>query len=77
MKYLHALVVVLILVVPAMAQKSGAFPSGRIVDLTYAFDASTVENTSGAESFRPATKNSPLPRTSRPIQRPIAVRATE
>ena len=42
MKYLHALVVVLILVVPAMAQKSGAFPSGRIVDLTYAFDANTV-----------------------------------
>jgi kynurenine formamidase len=25
-----------------MAQKQGAFPSGRIVDLTYAFDANTV-----------------------------------
>jgi kynurenine formamidase len=25
-----------------MAQKSGAFPSGRIVDLTYAFDANSV-----------------------------------
>jgi kynurenine formamidase len=25
-----------------MAQKSGAFPAGRIVDLTYAFDAKTV-----------------------------------
>src|SRR5919205_3783751 len=42
MKCLRALVVVLILVVPVFAQKSGAFPSGRIVDLTYAFDATTV-----------------------------------
>jgi kynurenine formamidase len=42
MKCLHLLVVVLVLVVPVMAQKSGAFPSGRIVDLTYAFDANTV-----------------------------------
>jgi kynurenine formamidase len=42
MKCLHVLVVVLILVVPVMAQKSGAFPSGRIVDLTYAFDANSV-----------------------------------
>jgi len=42
MKCLRALVVVLILVVPVMAQKSGAFPSGRIVDLTYAFDANSV-----------------------------------
>ena len=42
MKCLHLLVVVLILVVPSMAQKSGAFPPGRIVDLTYAFDANSV-----------------------------------
>jgi len=42
MKCLHLLVVVLILVVPVMAQKSGAFPSGRIIDLTYAFDANSV-----------------------------------
>ena len=42
MKCLRALVVVLVLVVPVMAQKSGAFPSGRIVDLTYAFDANSV-----------------------------------
>jgi len=42
MKCLRALVVVLILVVPVMAQKSGAFPTGRIVDLTYAFDANSV-----------------------------------
>jgi len=42
MKCLHLLVVVLILVVPVMAQKSDAFPSGRIVDLTYAFDANSV-----------------------------------
>ena len=42
MKCLHLLVVVLILVVPVMAQKQGAFPSGRIVDLTYAFDANSV-----------------------------------
>ena len=42
MKCLRALVVVLILVVPVLAQKSGAFPSGRIVDLTYAFDANSV-----------------------------------
>ena len=42
MKCLQLLVLVLILVVPVMAQKSGAFPSGRIVDLTYAFDANSV-----------------------------------
>jgi kynurenine formamidase len=42
MKCLHVLVILLALVIPAMAQKSGAFPSGRIVDLTYAFDANTV-----------------------------------
>jgi len=42
MKCLHLLVVVLVLVVPVMAQKQGAFPSGRIVDLTYAFDANSV-----------------------------------
>ena len=42
MKCLHLLVIVLILAVPVVAQKSGAFPSGRIVDLTYAFGADTV-----------------------------------
>ena len=42
MKCLHLLVVVLLLVVPVMAQKPGTFPSGRIVDLTYAFDANSV-----------------------------------
>jgi len=42
MKCLHLLVIVLILAVPVMAQKPGAFPSGRIVDLTYAFDEKSV-----------------------------------
>src|SRR4026208_819076 len=42
MKCLRALVVVLILVIPAVAQKSGTFPSGKIIDLTYAFDANSV-----------------------------------
>ena len=42
MKCLQLLVLVLILAVPVGAQKSGAFPSGRIVDLTYAFDANSV-----------------------------------
>jgi kynurenine formamidase len=42
MKCLQLVVVVLVLVVPVMAQKTGAFPSGRIVDLTYAFDANSV-----------------------------------
>jgi kynurenine formamidase len=42
MKCLRALVVVFILVVPAMAQKSLVLPPDRIVDLTYAFDADSV-----------------------------------
>jgi len=42
MKCLRALVVVLILVVPVMAQKSLVLPPDRIVDLTYAFDANSV-----------------------------------
>jgi kynurenine formamidase len=42
MKCLQLVVVVLVLVVPVRAQKTGAFPSGRIVDLTYAFDANSV-----------------------------------
>ena len=42
MKCLQLIVILLALVVPAMAQKSSAFPSGRIVDLTYAFDANSV-----------------------------------
>jgi len=42
MKCLRALVVVLILVLPVMAQKSLVLPPDRIVDLTYAFDANSV-----------------------------------
>ena len=42
MKCLHLLVIVLMLAVPVVAQKKGAFPSGRVVDLTYAFGADTV-----------------------------------
>jgi kynurenine formamidase len=42
MKCLHLLVIVLILSVPVVAQKQRAFPSGRIVDLTYAFDDQSV-----------------------------------
>ena len=42
MKCLHLLVVVLILVVPVIAQKPRAFPSGRVVDLTHAFDENSV-----------------------------------
>ena len=42
MKCLRALVVVLILVPPVMAQKSLVLPPDRIVDLTYAFDANSV-----------------------------------
>src|SRR6476619_1086726 len=42
MKCLRLLVILLALVVPVMAQKSGAFPPRRIVDLTYAFDANSV-----------------------------------
>ena len=42
MKCLRALVVVLMLVVPVMAQKSLVLPPDRIVDLTYAFDANSV-----------------------------------
>ena len=42
MKCLHLLVFVLILAVPVVAQRPGAFPSGRFVDLTHAFDANSV-----------------------------------
>jgi kynurenine formamidase len=42
MKCLRLLFFFIVLVVPVMAQKSGAFPSGRIVDLTYAFDSNSV-----------------------------------
>lgn len=42
MKCLHLLVIVLILAVPVVAQKSSGFPNGRVVDLTYAFSADTV-----------------------------------
>lgn len=42
MKCLHLLVIALILAVPVVAQKSSAFPNGRVVDLTYAFGADTV-----------------------------------
>ncbi len=42
MKCLRALVVVLILIIPVMGQKSLVLPPDRIVDLTYAFDANSV-----------------------------------
>ena len=41
MKCLH-LLLLLLFVVPVMAQRPAAFPSGRVVDLTHAFDANTV-----------------------------------
>ena len=41
MKCLHLLLLI-VLVVPVMAQRQSAFPSGRVVDLTYAFDENTV-----------------------------------
>src|SRR4029078_7331578 len=37
-----ALLLFLVLAVPVMAQNRGGIPGGRIIDLTYAFDASTV-----------------------------------
>ena len=37
-----ALLLFLVLAVPVIAQNRGSIPGGRIVDLTYAFDASTV-----------------------------------
>jgi len=42
MKCLQLLGILLALVIPAVAQKSAAFPSGKIIDLTYAFDAHSV-----------------------------------
>jgi kynurenine formamidase len=42
MKCLQLALLFLVLAVPAVAQKPGAFPSGRVVDLTYAFDANSV-----------------------------------
>lgn len=42
MKCLHLLVIIVILAVPVVAQKPNAFPSGRVVDLTHAFDANSV-----------------------------------
>lgn len=36
------LLFLIVFVVPVMAQRPSAFPSGRVVDLTHAFDASTV-----------------------------------
>jgi kynurenine formamidase len=41
MKCLHILLLI-VFVVPVMAQRQSAFPSGRVVDLTYAFDENTV-----------------------------------
>jgi kynurenine formamidase len=41
MKCLHLLLLI-VFVVPVMAQRQSAFPSGRVVDLTYAFDENTV-----------------------------------
>ena len=42
MKCLHLLVIVLMLAVPVVAQKSSGFPNGRVIDLTYAFGADSV-----------------------------------
>jgi len=42
MKCLHLLVIVVMLAVPVVAQKSSGFPNGRVVDLTYAFGADSV-----------------------------------
>lgn len=42
MKCLHLILFFIFLVVPITAQRSGTFPSGRVVDLTYAFDANSV-----------------------------------
>ena len=36
------LLLFIVFVVPVMAQRSATFPSGRVVDLTHAFDANTV-----------------------------------
>ena len=41
MKCLHLLLLI-VFVVPVMAQRPSAFPSGRVVDLTYPFDENTV-----------------------------------
>ena len=41
MKCLH-LLLFLFLTVPVLAQRPGGFPPGRVVDLTYAFDANSV-----------------------------------
>ena len=50
MKCLHLLLLI-VFVVPVMAQKSPALPSGRVVDLTYPFDEKTVYWPT-AESFK-------------------------
>ncbi|HEY0764210.1 MAG TPA: cyclase family protein [Pyrinomonadaceae bacterium] len=42
MKCLQMLVILLVLVMPAMAQKSRILPPDRIIDLTYAFDSDSV-----------------------------------
>src|SRR5215467_3959454 len=42
MRCLHLLFILILVVVPVMAQRSSTFPSGRIVDLTYAFDSDSV-----------------------------------
>src|SRR5690242_1621979 len=42
MKCLHLLVIIVMLAVPVVAQKSSGFPNGRVVDLTYAFGADSV-----------------------------------
>jgi len=42
MKCLHLLLFVVVLAVPALAQRAGAFPRGHVVDLTYAFDSYSV-----------------------------------
>ena len=53
-----------------------ARPAAPTVEPAPMLAASTVENSSGAVSVRPATKKSLLPRTRRAIHRPTAVSAT-
>jgi len=42
MKCLHLMLFFLVLTIPVLAQKPSTFPQGRVVDLTYAFDANSV-----------------------------------
>lgn len=60
----------------ALMPSANARPAAPTVEPAPMLAASTVEKSSGAVSVRPATKKSLLPRTSRPIHRPMPVRPT-